>query len=229
MRLLFDRQTLREFLRGLGTGFSRYRVLAVDGPAGTGKSYTAVVLDAIARATNQLEVVVIRPQDARTTVDDVTREIHERLLWRWEEPVETTTTRRMRMYADMIRTKARRRSQTLILMFDIETPMRPDVRELIRELARNVGSLALVIAGRDKQWLPPEALPHVMFEHLADLTHEDIADGLRHIATDLNLTAQHVEPLISAMLERLVPGPNFNARVNQLTRKIVESWLESSA
>jgi hypothetical protein len=53
--IFLDRQTLRDFLRDLVSGETRSRVLLVDGPSGSGKSYTGVLAASIANATGRLE------------------------------------------------------------------------------------------------------------------------------------------------------------------------------
>ena len=101
-RPFFSRFPLRSFLRQLATGTPRYRILAVNGPAGAGKSYTAEFLDFVCQTSSLLEFVLIRPEHFGQSPQQVAREIHHRLSWRWEDAYENVTEARMiRSYAEM--------------------------------------------------------------------------------------------------------------------------------
>jgi AAA ATPase domain len=230
MRVFFNRHIVREFMHELGSGVAPRRILAVEGPAGSGKSYTSVLVSHLARTVGTMTFVLVR-LEPQMTAEDVARSIHESLSWRWEDIgqiADIVGIRRTRMFSDGIRAKARRLSSTVILFFDDAGQIRDDVSDLIADLARRVEPLALVVAGFDRRRLPADAQPRTMIESIGNLTEFDIREGMLRIAGELNLPAQITTQGISYVFEKLVPGESFNRRANGLASEVVEGWIRES-
>jgi len=129
----------------------------VEGPRGSGKSYTDAYLRYVANATKGFDYGYFLI-DETWTLGDVVGSVFSRFDWRLEAmDAEGTTARRIRQSAEMLLQRARRAGKQTLIFFDRgNTEPQADVRRWVAELCnqseRNA-QLLLVLSGFEPPWL----------------------------------------------------------------------------
>lgn len=114
-------------------------------------------------------------------------------------------------------------------MFDISRDARPEVVDFLRELARDPDPLALIVVGLDRGLVPLEVLPRTLFETLGDLTKEEVDDGVRQIARDLELPIDPTAEMAGIIFDGVARGPDFNYRLSNAMRQYLALVLERNS
>jgi hypothetical protein len=228
-RPFFGRRTLRTFLRNVAEGKADPPVLTVNGPKGSGKSYTSEFAHYIAQKTEAFTFASFQ-LTSHWSLEDVIGTIHARLTWRWDDDYRTEANmeRRVALYAEMIVNKARRSRKPTLLLFEREgEPIRPEVLDFIQQLARRASertplSLILIEFPFDRAEI----------ELLGELSPEEVAAGISRIAVDTKISfssTSDIERITDAIVGSAgQAGESYNARVNQASGDILTLLAERS-
>jgi hypothetical protein len=223
--VFFDRQVLRDFLRVLISGEARSRVLVVNGPSGSGKSYTGVLANSLAHATGRVDYRRFDLSQSHSVVAFI-RSIFDAFQWRSDlvlPPTSEPLARSLRELADVIRRKAQESRTTVLLHIDIPRDPRSETVDFLGMLVEDPGSLALMLSGFSKDWVPVQAQRDVVFETTADLSVQDIEDGIARIFRELNrpVAQDEADRVAQTIVDAASPAPNFNATVNRSVKKLI--------
>lgn len=220
-RMVLNRMIARQFLAGLVQGSARHRILLVNGPRGSGKSFTIQLAQWL--VGHQMQIVAVELSRA-TNSRDATRQLYDLFGWRWESLADTDvpTIARVSRYADMIHARARRHQRPALVVFysDESSSLSQELRDLLADLTRDPGELAFILIGLEESIFHPQARPYLVIEELHDFSHADIQQGLKE-------AMRHMRPeLGSTILERIfssvTPGPEYNKRVSLITRDFLD-------
>lgn len=228
-RPFFGRRILRDFLRKVAAGQAYPPVLTVDGPKGSGKSYTSEFAHYIAQKTEAFTFASFQISST-WSLEDLIGTIHSRLAWRWDEDYRTEQNldRRVSLYAEVVVNKARRSRRPTLLLFERDgEDVRPEVEDFITQLARRASErspLSLILI--EFRFDTAET------ELLGELSPEEVAAGISRIAVDTKISFSSTSD-IERITEAIVgsagqPGETYNARVNQASGDILTLLAERS-
>jgi hypothetical protein len=232
--VFFNRQILRDFLGGLVSGEARSRVLVVNGPSGSGKSFTSALVDSVAHATSRLAYRRFELSGAQSASDFV-REIFDAFQWRLELSEPSSIEHMARYYAQdvphIIRRKGQESRATIVLHIDTHGESRAAAIDLLRGLIADPDRLALILSGFSKDLLPENALIPVTLEEVTRLSSQDIEDGLLRVYRELNRSVTDAEvaaiaSAITSQVEQLIvptagERDDFNARFQQSVKAFI--------
>lgn len=231
--VFLNRQPLRDFLRGLVTGDARSRVLVVNGPRGSGKSYTGVLADSVARTTGRLEYRHLELSGLQSGMALI-GSIFDAFQWRGDM-ISPSAVEQMRRHfaglANIIRRKAEESRAAVLLHLDVSDQPRSDTLEFLAMLVHEPGRLALILSGFRREWLSPADAPYVLSEDLGDLTVEDIEDALSRIFRQNGraITDEQLRDVAASVMSRLAPGEYFNRRCNYSIKQVLATLSGTGA
>jgi hypothetical protein len=223
--VFLDRQLLRDFLRGLVSGETRSRVLVVNGPAGSGKSYTGVLADSVARATGRLACRRFELSGVQSGMTFI-GSIFDAFQWRGDMISPATAEPMHRHLADLanvVRRKAEESRAVILIDVDISEEPLAETRDFLGMLVSEPGRLALILSGFRPEWVPAAAQTAVVYEALSDLTLQDVEDGLSRVfrQTGRAFTQEQLRQVANGVLAGVMGGADFNRQCNKSVKQLL--------
>jgi hypothetical protein len=215
--LVLNRTVLRDFLAKVGRSDRKGNVLVVNGPPGSGKSFTIE----IARRSlgNRVRVVTLDLQMS-STLDSVVRDIHAKLGA--EHNMASTevqpSNRVAYRYANEIRERivATSDTDTLVIFHNEGVELQPEITNLIVNLIREPGSIYYIVIGIDAS----QFVSTVAVEDLQEFTEWEVRDELERFARDMHLPRDVVDPLLREVAS-IGRGDRYNARIGAALQSIL--------
>ncbi|OUM04083.1 hypothetical protein A8M77_03475 [Variovorax sp. JS1663] len=207
------RHMLRHFLQQVGTQNS-VKLLLVDGPPGSGKSYSARLVDAVARRTGAFDACVLSMSRTGVGIDELMRTLVIRLGL---EPATMPSSallflRRTGIYAQWLTAQLVKRTRPVVLVVDdLDRPdLAPDVGELLVMLARTAQSsqppglkLHMVLLGAPPRYQDLRGQPGVWTEALQPLSEAEVADFLKRFERTGRISVAQSRDVMSNLAPRL--------------------------
>jgi hypothetical protein len=230
--VVLDRSALRSAVRQLMSPFGQ-RILVVNGPPGSGKSFTAQFIQRVAEQTGAFQVAYVDLDRALGPVPGAV-DLAETLALQMGESAslprpEGSPARQVRELAYWLVGRAVASDRDWWWVLDgLSSPALPDdLRDLVLVLADQIAGasapLRLVLLGFDQQ-LPSSKF--VIYEQLTSIGARDVADFLTELLTSLgrDLDPAQIGEATRAVLDGLPPDPDrlrvLSERVSQLAEAI---------
>lgn len=220
--ILFDRVLLRKFLLSLGESSQSHRVLVVNGPPGSGKTFTISIAQWL--VGHKTRVIVVR-LDSFLKAHDVAQNLYCFFGWHWEPSVENSEklAQIATRYAQRISARAEQdETKSLIIFHNDSLTLAPDVRDFVGHLAMEATGLSFIIIGLDKSVFLPSVMTDFLLEELKNFSDEEIAIGLREVLERLNISTDNVSIHLEIILSSVEPGDEYNKRVSSAAHRVLE-------
>jgi hypothetical protein len=234
-RPFLNRSALREGVRGLMSPAGP-RILLVNGPSGSGKSYTAGFIQYIAEKTRAFRAANI-VLDSTYGPADLAREFAFHLgLDAGSIPAtdDQTHTRYVLQlaYWFLAQARASRSEWWLILDGFSSADLSPDTQQLVQTLVdsieRESTPLRLVLLGFDEP-LPVEAGPNIYREHITPIREVDIREFVVDLLASASgdVTQEGIDEVMEQLLRDLPTGPQRLSRLNPRLESLVLALTRS--
>ena len=159
-------------------------------------------------------------------------QLYELIGWRWEQPGSEdlqSPERTAGVFVDRIRARAEAEQQTLVLMLEVSSHVEPSVRAFVEMLSTNPGRLSIIVAGLEEESLRAAGSP-LMVEHLADLSQEEVEDGMRRVAgTRPRLGRGHGHRLGRTPSPPSLPAPASDRAITREMQQLLSAAIEDAA
>lgn len=217
-QVFLDRQALRAVLRGWSPP-PRKRVLVVNGPARSGKTYTLQLLRHIAVQMKTIQIANIDLADedlalfvpgmlARSVMLQMGRDSDLSFMPKLDDA--GSGARWARELCVWLVSAARRSATTWVIALDgsHQAQLRDETRDMIRELIKRASvadsPLRVVLLGYTDDLLPMDVRNQVAAEQLQALTAQDLRDYLGKVVDQLGVDDEHgvIEEIVKDVTAR---------------------------
>jgi tetratricopeptide (TPR) repeat protein len=233
--VVLDRVALKNAIRRMTEESSQIRILAVDGPPGSGKSFTSQIVQQVAAETQAFRVAYVN-FDQHPLLGPV--ELAEELASQLGRSLESipqpqaTTARVVHELANWLMAQVEASDRHWWWILDgpsSVTAMNLDTHDLVRALVERVQrpsvQLRLVLLGFDEQF-PPHVEPFVYREELASIGGPEIRDYLvdllRRVGREMD--AGQIDAATQTVLDGLPAGRDrlrtLSARMSQVAEAV---------
>jgi hypothetical protein len=214
-RPFLDRKRFRDIMRRQSfTGAPR--VIRIDGPPGSGKSYTREYLEYLASSTGAFRVGAFS-LNWHWSLEDLVGSIHGRFEWRWDRVDRSLPEAALcRAYVDQIIHRTRRSEETTVLFIDRERQvLQPRVISFLETLAQQLfeerARILLILVDLDEA----ASDPRIVRDSLGLLTAADVMDGLEALPAAPRVDRGRVEQMVNEF-SMGPPMEEFSASVGNL-------------
>jgi Cdc6-like AAA superfamily ATPase len=233
-RPFLDRTVLRLFMRKASSARTGGRTLIVEGPRGSGKSYTAQFVRHCATTIKGFDVVSL---SGSATLDEITSRLAIAAGWtvstRPDRSVEHQV-RYLRTLAEWVIANAvRSRTPLVLILDDLDEPTANEVSDFAIALALQLNTSAVTTLSLILLGLPPGRLSHVAtafeVEQLQPLQQSDVSIFLREIAREAYASDDVIDRVTSDITRRIRFGtPETNAQLNEYLSNVVVQLLHDT-
>lgn len=231
-RAFIDRKELRRALKELIGGGSR--VLAVNGPRRSGKSYTLQLISYLASELQAYQYAVINLEQERTTqlspeammesiglqlaLSDLTLPSQRR-----EEP------RRARILCDWLVGKNRQSARIWWVVLDgfhhpdVPEPTRELIQYLVGWVAENVCDLRVVLLTYTEDLLPVHVRRYVRYERITEISRVDLVEFFQRVFDDRG--EEYQQELVEGEVDRIVgsESSSLTERLDEIAQAVEEA------
>ena len=219
-RPFLGRPVLRRFLRDIGDP-SGSRILVITGPAGSGKTYSASLMQYVASETGNFDMASLSLGEMKAPSPQfLVRSLAAQMNWSTNSIAKYWGRLKNDELASWVLTQCARRTKTLLIVIDDIEPFLPGATiEFIGELALAVlrtssPNIKLVLLGQRRPAIPAGIDPRILFEDIQPFTKADIMEFFDHLAFTAGMD-ETVHELVAKFVADLPSGPINQIRLNQ--------------